>query len=374
METYRLSSKLSEKQNEYLIQTANDATQGAVSTSVYINGALAEVVNCPHPNQVKAEEVLSLVKLTHNEKKKEIETLLQAYRKVSASANAEMMYQLGTAFYYKGFYGEARELFHAATLLNPGYHQAINYLGQAELALGRIREAVAAAKRSVELRPQYADYHNNLGEAYLADNACQDAIEEFEKATRINMYYSDAYFNLGLAYILDADLRPKSISWTEHQGKIKDYFHKAALIHPDYQTETFEHGLRTVQNRDLKRAIGLFKGIREARRESSRREFSAFYMKLALFPDYVSEKVIADRIQFLEMELSKNPSYVDLQAELSVCYLEQAKMIWQKGVDQYRKTHELNPSLQKVRYAMEEAESTLEDISITLKKITEEGQ
>jgi hypothetical protein len=49
-------------------------------------------------------------------------------------------------------------------------------------------------------------------------------------------------------------------------------------------------------------------------------------------------------------------------------------MIWQKGVDQYRKTHELNPSLQKVRFAMEEAESTLEEIGITLKKITEQGQ
>jgi hypothetical protein len=77
METYRLSSKLKEKDREYLIQTANDSNVGTVATVIYVDGVLTETVNCPHPADVQPQEVLSLVKMTHNEKKQEIETLLQ---------------------------------------------------------------------------------------------------------------------------------------------------------------------------------------------------------------------------------------------------------------------------------------------------------
>jgi tetratricopeptide (TPR) repeat protein len=373
METYRLSSKLNEEKNEYLIQTANDANQGAVSTSVYVNGVLAETVNCPHPVQVKPEEVLSLVKVTHGDKKREVETLLQAYRQVIKSGNPEMMYQLGTAFYYKGFYGESRKLFRGAVDISPEYHQARNYLGMTELALGSIQEAKEAAAKAAEQRPGYADYHNNLGIAHLADNACREAIAEFERAISINLYYAEAYFNLGLALILEAILHPGREEWSVVSAKIRDYFHKAALIHTNYRIPQFETGLTAVTNKDLKRALDIFKGIRDAMRETNRRQFAAFYMKLALFPDLASEKAVADRIHFLESELHRNPTYVDLQAELSLCYLEQAKLIWQKGVDQYRKTHELRPSLQRVRFALEEAEKINEDLGIVVKKITEQG-
>ena len=252
METYRLSSKLNEDQSEYLIQTINDANRGAVSTSVYVNGTLAETVNCPHPVQVKPEEVLSLVKLAHTEKKKEIETLLQTYRRVVDGGNAEMMYQLGTAFYYKGFYAEARDLFQSACGFKKDYHQAISYLGQAELALGHVGEAIAASQEAVEMRPGYADYYNNLGEALMADNASREAIQAFEKAIGINMYYSEAYFNLGLAHILDALLHPKAEDWQNRFARIKDNLHKAALIYAEYRTQAFDSGLDAVQKRASK--------------------------------------------------------------------------------------------------------------------------
>jgi len=373
METYRLSSKLNEKENEYLIQTANDSSQSAVCTNVYINGTLAETSASPHPGEVKAEEVLSLVKVTHNDKKREIETLLQAYRQILSGGNSEMMYQLGTAFFFKGFYGEARNLFAGAVALQSGYHQALNYLGMTELALGHIEQAIKVSSQAVEARPAYADYHNNLGEAYLADNACQEALRQFEEAIRINMYYADAYFNLGLASILQAVLHPVHGDWMEQANRIRDYFHKASLIDDAYRSSTFEGGLTALANKELKRALNIFRDVRATKREANRQEFAAFYMRLALFPNWVSERVVGDRIKFLEAEIERNPSYVDLQAELSACYLEQARIIWQKGVDQYRRTLELNPALQKVRLALEEAECAAEDLGIILRKITEQG-
>ena len=175
METYRLNSRVVENDKEYVIQTTNDVSLGSVSSEVYVNGTLADVTKLPHPEQAKPEEVLSLVKSAHGDKKAEIETPLKAHRQAMESANPETTYHLGLAFFYKRFYNEARDLFSAAVHLNSDYAEAYNFLGQAELALGSIDRAVAAAETAVAKRPEYADYRNNLGETYLSAQALEKA-------------------------------------------------------------------------------------------------------------------------------------------------------------------------------------------------------
>ena len=371
METYRLSSKVSDEGNEYLIQTANDTNRGAVLTNIYVNGRLSETFSCPHPYEVKPEEVVSLVKLTHDEKKQELESLLQAYRRVQQDANGEAMNQLGVAFYYKGLYAEARSLFQGALALDSDNHQAANHLGMAELALGNIPQAIHAATVAVSKRPGFADYHHNLGEAYLAGSDSEQAAAEFEKAISINMYYSDAYLSLGMARILHAILKPDPADWPRKLSVIKDCMIKATLIYADYRCPEFESGISALEGGDLSRSLEIFKLVAQKKRERNRQESASFYLRAALFPELVSGKMIADRIEYLEAEIKKNPSYVDLQAELSRCYLEQAKIFWQKGVDQYRRTYQLSPSLAKVRLALEESEQAYEDIALTLRKISE---
>ncbi len=371
METYRLSSKLNDEGNEYLIQTANDANQAVVLTNIYINGELSDTTHNPHPYEVRPEEVISLVKLTHSEKKEELENLLQALRRIQNDANPEAMYQLGMAFYHKRFYAEASSLFESAVALKSDYHQAINQLGLTELARGNTARAIESASTAVRMRPGFADYHQNLGETYLADNNCNQAVAEFEKALAINMYYSDAYLSMGMAYTLDTVLNPDRAQWTKQLTTIKDCLVKATLIYADYRCPEFDEGMRALDAHNVKRALGIFRSVVERKRERNRQEAASFYLKAALFPELVSDKVLAERIDYLEAEIQKNPNYVDLQAELSLCYLEQARLMWYKGVEQYRKTHRVSPSLQKVRFAMEEAESTYEDISITIRKITD---
>ena len=214
METYRLKSRLVENNKEYVIQTSNDTNLSTVSSVIYINGEEAETIRCPLPMEVSSEEILSLVKLRHGEMKRELESLLEAYRRVLGGSDPQKMYHLGTAFFYKQFYLESRQLFMAATKADSQFHQAFNYLGLAESALGHHEEAVRACRIAVEKRPGYADYRNNLGEALLSTSACKPAIDEFEEAIRINLYYGDAHFNLGLALILNGleqqDTKPVS--------------------------------------------------------------------------------------------------------------------------------------------------------------------
>jgi hypothetical protein len=373
METYRLSSKLKEKDREYLIQTANDSNVGAVATVIYVDGVLTETVNCPHPTDVQPQEVLSLVKLTHNEKKQEIETLLQTYRKVLDSGDPEMMYHLGTAFYYKSFYQEARELFRNALAMNSEHHQAFNQLGLTELALGNVSAAIKAATQAVTRRPRFADYHNNMGEALMAEGDVRGAIAQFEGAISVNLYYADAYLNLGIAYLQDAMNRPDALDFQAIAARVNDCLHKASLIYPGYRGPQFDAGLAEIKDRSLDRAIRILRSIRDSKKESHKQEFAGFYMKFILFPEWVSEKVIQERVSFLQQEIAKNPTYVDLQVDLAHCFLEQARMSWQKGIEHYQKSTEMNPSLTKAQSALDHVERVYQQMCGAIGRISEKG-
>ncbi|MBI5266211.1 MAG: tetratricopeptide repeat protein [candidate division Zixibacteria bacterium] len=373
METYRVSSKVRDHEREYLIQTMNDAHVSAVSTIVYVNGVQKEISNCPHPAEVSPQEILSLVKVTHGEKKKEIETLLQAYHRAITSTSPDMAYHLGLAFFFKGFIDEAHQLFSAAVSSKADYHEALNYLGLSETALGRNDLAIEALSRAVELRPAYADYRNNLGEVFLDNNVPTRAILEFEQAIGINMYYADAYLNLGLAYLQQELTSPTKSGPSAALGRISDSLRKAALIHPGYGTPQYEEGLSAVAAGDLLRAFAVFKRIRETRKENHRQEFSSFYMRFVAFPDLVSEKVVTERIEFLKGEIAKNPNYVDLHAELGHCFLEQARLSWQQAIEEFRHSSEINPSLVKLRSTLETAEKVYVAISQALTRISEKG-
>ncbi|MBU0984346.1 MAG: hypothetical protein KKA42_10785, partial [candidate division Zixibacteria bacterium] len=97
METYRISSRVKDNDREYLIQTTNDAGRAAVSTTVFIDGVQSECESCAHPGEINPQEILSLVKMAHGEKKKEIEKLLKAYHEAMDRGHPDQMYQLGTA-------------------------------------------------------------------------------------------------------------------------------------------------------------------------------------------------------------------------------------------------------------------------------------
>jgi len=371
METYRINSKLREDDREYLIHTTNDPSVGSVSTTVFVDGVQTETVSCPHPTESDPQEVLSLVKMTHGEKKKEVETLLRTYHEVVQQGDPDTTYQLGTAFFYKRFFSEAARLFVQAEQLRPGHHQAANYLGMTYLALGRFEEAVEAARRAVSSRPGYADYRNNLGEAYLADNDPEAAIVEFQQAISINMYYGDAYLNLGLAYLLASINAGPAAGKTHSVEKITGYVHKASLIYPEFKKRSdFDEGMRALSSGDRGRALILFKEIRDARKESRRKEFSAFYMRFVTSPGLATEKALVERISFLEGELRRNPTYVDLQAELAHCYLEHARLTWRKGVEQFRKTAEMNSSLPGIVEAVNQSDQVRHLIDDAVGKIT----
>ncbi|MDH4156536.1 MAG: tetratricopeptide repeat protein [candidate division Zixibacteria bacterium] len=373
MKSYRSKSRLVENQREYLIQTENDIDHSLISSVVFIDGVQAEKVEFPHPEEYSQEQVISLVKRRHEEKKREIENLLKAYREVQQQHHPGMMFHLATAFHFKGFYPEARGLFLSVLKMNPNHHQALNSLCMTELALGDGKKAIEAGQAAIAICPQYADYRNNLGNAYLSAGSCKDAVAEFEEAVRINLYYGDAYYNLGLALIYNAIKQQDTSLFANVVSKSSDCFKKAVLINPDYNTASFAEAVKILRSSDLEAAYARFCRIRDESKKKHQHEQAAFHMMFVLHPDWISEQVVGERIQFLQDEINKNPGYVDMYPELSRCYLEKARMTWEKGMEQYRKAIEINPSLLTIGDCLEEAQTGYEGICKALEAIAGKG-
>ncbi len=347
MEDFKLKSKVAIDEREFLVQTTNDDNQKAVISSLFVDGKILEVSQYPHPDVITTEEVQKLIKLTHEEKKTELEHLFATYNKVITSSDPDLMFNVGTAFYCKKLFDEAAVLFESVISVKPDYHPAGNYLGLTMMALRRYEEAAKVLGRAVELRPKFADYHNNYGEALLECGFCRRAVEEFEAALRLNIYYGEAYLNYGIAYVANAISREDFEMYSNLVEKTKEIFDKAVMISSEYKTSRYEEAIGFLENGDTVQALSLFKAVRDIARDKKRQEFSSYYLKFLLLSDISSEKAVTDRINQLIERIENNPNYSDLNHELGLCYLHQAQINWKKGIDRFSNALELNPKLRK---------------------------
>ncbi len=356
MESYSLNSRIIEDQKEFLVQTSNDTRQGVINSSVFVDGELLDTAVFPHADHVSEEQMLQLVKSTHGEKKAELEYLLKSFQEIMHQGQPKMMYHFGTALYYKRMYVEARRLFQTAVKLNNEYHEAWFYLSQTELALKNLDDATIAGNKAADMRPKFADYRNNLGEVYLAAGSCKRAAMEFKEAATLNVYYADAYFNLALAYILNGVNKEDFEMASELPDKCLDLINKSILIYPEFEGGRFEEAMALLKKGDYKNAYNLFSLVREAKTEKIRHQKAAHFNRFLIYTDWLSEKSISERIEFLEAEIDKNPNYVDLYYELGLCLLHQARFSWKKGSEYFRKALTINGNLRKAQRGLELAE------------------
>ncbi|MBD3332380.1 tetratricopeptide repeat protein [candidate division GN15 bacterium] len=373
METFRLNSRLVDSDKEFVIQTAVDAQRQAVFSSVYINGELTEVSRFTHPTDIDQEQIVSLVRARHDEKKSELESMLESYRSALSDDDPVKPSRLAIGLFYKGYHREAIELFSHAVASDPDYHEAYCYLGRCHLILGDVPQAVAFLKQAVDRRPGFADYRCHLGEALLESGQHQAAMREFEEAIRINMYYADAYFNLGLA--IGDFLRSSGAPAEPGQlmSRAADALRKASLIYPEYAQPSFDEALASLRSGDLSTATKLLRLVREKKSEEQMTEFAPFYMKYVLQPGGMSQRTLDDRIAYLRDHIKKNPTYVDLHAELSTAYLEQAKYALQQAHKQMKRTVELNPSLTRLAANLDRVEEEYENVCSLLGRVVEKG-
>ena len=373
METFRINSKLKENEKEILIQTANNPSEGTISSSIYVDGVLTEMYMLPHPLEENPDRVMSLVKETHGLRKEELEALLAAYRNALSSSDAKLISQLGQALFYKRLFAEAKELLRSAITLDPEFHSARQALAKVELELGNIKGALEHAKQAAEQCPRYADYRNTLGEILMMNGEFTQAVGEFRDAVKINMYYAEAYNNLGLAILKTVKANPNESTAPNLLGRARDAFKKAAMIDAEYAVSPFDQGIKALESTQLNKALEYFEIVTKKVKEKQRADQANYFMRFVVMRDSGGEETVEERIKYLEKEITKNPSYVDLHAELAQCYLEQARKNWRKGIELYRKTLELNPGFGSARRRLDEAERQYGELCHSIERILSRG-
>ncbi len=83
--------------------------------------------------------------------------------------------------------------------LDPAHVEALNNMGVALHAQGKIDESIASLRRAIALKPGYADAHSNLGNAFKEQGKIDEALALYRRAIELNPSYFDALNNLGNA-------------------------------------------------------------------------------------------------------------------------------------------------------------------------------
>lgn len=101
---------------------------------------------------------------------------------------------------------EALQHYYESLRLRPGFPDALNNLGLAMAARGKLDEAKLAYEQTLRVRPDDAFAHNNLGIALAKTGHLPEAVDHLAKALRIKGYYPEAHDNLGLVLVMQGRL------------------------------------------------------------------------------------------------------------------------------------------------------------------------
>ena len=97
----------------------------------------------------------------------------------------------------------------ASKNVNPDYYYN---LGTAYLKAGKLDDAMAWMKKSLDLREDSASAHANMGMIYYLKNSPELAITEFKRALEINPDHLEAHVNLGIIYHYDIKIKDDRIA------------------------------------------------------------------------------------------------------------------------------------------------------------------
>ena len=162
-------------------------------------------------------------------KKKETEAYNKTIQDLKATEWFEIGYQFGIADRLK----EALDAFTKAIEINPQFAQAYSNRGFAYSNLGDYNQAIKDYNRAIEINPQDAvAYYNRGGLAYGKLGNYNQAIKDYNKAIELNPQFAQAYYNRGVAYG----------NLGNYKQAIADY-NRAIEINPQFAQAYYNRGL-----------------------------------------------------------------------------------------------------------------------------------
>ncbi|MBI5741580.1 MAG: tetratricopeptide repeat protein [Nitrospirae bacterium] len=106
---------------------------------------------------------------------------------------------LGIAYYEKGRYDKAIDMYERAVSLSPGNYFAYSNLATAYAVTGRLDRAIDNFRKAIALDPGNGVVYSNLGHALRKLGRFAEAAEVYLKAVTLNPYDGAAFYGLGAA-------------------------------------------------------------------------------------------------------------------------------------------------------------------------------
>jgi protein O-GlcNAc transferase len=152
-----------------------------------------------------------------------IEQAASIYRQILEAnpRHAPTLHLLGTANFQVGQYQLAIEQLHAAIRIDAGRPEYQATLTEVLRASGRLNEAIASAKRLVQLTPESPEAHFIFGRLLEAGSDLDSAAREFAETLRLAPSHLEAMLHLGQAFHGQGNLAEAGVQ-----------FEAAALQHP----------------------------------------------------------------------------------------------------------------------------------------------
>jgi tetratricopeptide (TPR) repeat protein len=144
---------------------------------------------------------------------------------------------LGYMLWTDNEYEEAAQEFQAELTNIPDSAQALAYLADADIHLGKQDEALPIAERAVQVDPGIAKAHVNLGILYADRGRQEDAVKEFNTAIKLSPNDQDPHWRLARLY-----------QAMGKQEEAKAEFEKTKTLHTAQQESIFKD-LKAAQNR-----------------------------------------------------------------------------------------------------------------------------
>jgi len=130
------------------------------------------------------------------------EAIADFERALAIRQDTDTLNNLGIAYYEKGLYEKAVEMYGKAVLLSPGNSRAYTNLGVAYAAMSRIDLAIENFRKAISLSPDNSTIYNNLARALRSAGRIEEAEENYRKAVALNPYDDMAFLGLGSTYMM----------------------------------------------------------------------------------------------------------------------------------------------------------------------------
>jgi Flp pilus assembly protein TadD len=370
MDSYELRSEIASAGAKYYIQSNLVSAQRSIVTSLFHEGDLLSKQNELYDPSLGKDDLRSLVRRLHDERKQRITSLLDIRETLKKTADGRAHLKLGEAFFKQKLFKEAMAEVIRSIKLGSETSKAYSILGACLLAVGDYDKALKSFNKGLELSPEYPDLHNDLGETYLRLERCRDAVSSFEKSIELNKYYQSAFMNLALALSLNVVLKQDYELSRDIKPRLKKILEMNLQLRPSLDNDDFRSAVDALDKERYNEVYEKLYAIGQEMAKVAEDDLSLeLYLILKFRSNELTEEEIDRSIERIKMELEANPGYADLQNDLGLLYTAKCKILIDKAHRSFNDALTINKNYRKAEKNLKLAANDRQGIHFLLKAL-----